>query len=99
MKSQLIGKDPDAQKDRGQEEKEMMTEGEMVGWHHWLNGQEAEQTGDSERQGDLVCCRTWGHKESDTTELLNNKQRQGPFEHRVPSHHMGHSTLKSTLAQ
>jgi len=40
MKSQLIGKDPDAQKDRGQEEKGMMTEGEMVGWHHWLNGQE-----------------------------------------------------------
>ena len=66
MKSQLIGKDPDAQKDREQEEKGM-TEDKMVGWHHWLNGQESEQTGDSERQGGLVCFRTQGHKESDTT--------------------------------
>ena len=41
-KSWLIGKDPDAGKDWGQEEKEGMTEDEMVGWHHQLNGQEFE---------------------------------------------------------
>ena len=46
-----------------------MTEDEMVGWHHHLNGQEFEQTqGDSEGQESLVCCNPWGHKESDTTE-------------------------------
>ena len=44
------------------------TEGEMVGWHHRLNGREFEQTpGDSEGQGSLVCCSVWGCKESDTT--------------------------------
>ena len=43
-----------------------------VGWHHWLNGHEFEQTpGDSEGQGGLACCSPWGHKESDTTEWLN----------------------------
>ena len=51
-----------------------MTEDEMVGWHHQLNGQEFEQTlGDGEEQGSLVCCSPWGLKESDTTERLNNK--------------------------
>ena len=41
----------------------------MVGWHHHLNGHEFEQTpGDGERQGNLVCCSPWGHRESDTTE-------------------------------
>ena len=45
-----------------------MTEDEMTGWHHQLNGQELEQTqGDSEGQGSLVCCSPWGRKESDTT--------------------------------
>ena len=45
----------------------------MVGWHHRLNGHEFEKTeGDSEGPGSLVCCSPWGHKESDTTELLNN---------------------------
>ena len=45
-----------------------VTEGEMVGWYHRLNGHESEQTlGDSESQGSLVCCSPWGHKESDTT--------------------------------
>jgi len=44
-----------------------MTEDEMVGWHHRLNGHEFEQTlGDGERQGNLACCRSWGGKESDT---------------------------------
>ena len=46
----------------------------MVGWHHQLNGHEFEQTaGDSEGQGDLICYSPWCHKESDKTELLNNK--------------------------
>ena len=56
VKSQIIGKDPDAGKDRRQEEK-VTTEDEMVGWHHWLNGHESEQTlGDGEEQGSLACC-------------------------------------------
>ena len=67
MKSWFIGKYPDAEKDWGQEEKGMTEEG-MVGWHHWLNGHEFEQTPrHSEGQGSLVCCNSWGHKESDTT--------------------------------
>ena len=50
-----------------------MTEDEMVGWHHRLNGYEFEPTlGDSEGQGSLACCSPQGGKESDTTELLNN---------------------------
>ena len=53
-----------------------MTEGEMVGWRHWLNGHEFEQAlGDSERQGNLGCCSPRGSKESNTTEWLNNKHR------------------------
>ena len=52
-----------------------MTEDEMVGWHHRLNGHEFEQSlGDDEGQGSLVCCSPWGHKELNTTELLNNKK-------------------------
>ena len=58
MKSQFIAKDPVAGKDWGQEKR--MTEDEMVGWHHWLNGLEFEQiSGDSEGQGRLVCCCPW----------------------------------------
>ena len=68
-KGKLIGKDPYAGKDWGQEEKRM-TEDEMVGWHHRLNGHEFDQTpGDGEGQGSLACCRPWGRKESDTTEV------------------------------
>ena len=45
-----------------------MTENEMIGWHHQINGHESEQApGDSEGQGSLVCCSSWGHKELDTT--------------------------------
>ena len=67
VKSRLIGKGHDAWKDWGQEEKEA-TEDEMVGWHHQLNGLEFEQTqGDSDRQRSLVCCSSWGCKESDMT--------------------------------
>ena len=58
--SQLIGKIPNAGKDWGQEEKRA-TEYGMVGWHHWLNGHEFEQTpGESEGQGTLMCCSPWG---------------------------------------
>ena len=45
-----------------------MTEDEMVGWYHCLDGHELEQTqGDSEGRGSLADCRSWGHRESDTT--------------------------------
>ena len=65
-KSWLIGKDPDAGKDRRREK--WVTEDEMVGWHHWLNGHEFEQTlGDTDWQGSLVGCSPWGRKELDTT--------------------------------
>ena len=70
-KSWLIGKDPDAGKDWRQEKKGM-TEDEMVGWHHRLNGHGFGWTlGVGDGQGGLVCCSPWGHKESDTTEQLN----------------------------
>ena len=50
-----------------------MTEDEMVGWHHRLNGHEFEQTqGDSEGQGSLACCSPCGHKESDKIKQLKN---------------------------
>ena len=49
-----------------------MTENEMVGWHHRLNGHEFEQAqGGGDGQGSLVCYSLWGHKEQDTTEQLN----------------------------
>ena len=52
-----------------------MTEDEMVGWHHQFNGHELGQTlGDSVGHGNLACCSPWGHKESDTTERLNNNK-------------------------
>ena len=70
-KNWLTGKDPDAGKDWGQEEKGM-TEDEMVRWHHWLDGHEFEQaTGVGDGQGSLPCCSPQGRKESDMTEWLN----------------------------
>ena len=67
----LIWKDPDAGKDWGQEEKGM-TEDEMAGWHHQLDGHGFGWTpGIGDGQGGLACCNSWGHKESDTTEQLN----------------------------
>ena len=70
-KNWLIRKDPEAGKDWRQEEKGT-TEDEMIGWHHWLNGHEFEQTlGVGDRHRSLACCCPWGHKESDTTEWLN----------------------------
>jgi len=45
----------------------------MAGWHHRLNGHEFEKAlGDGENQGSLACCSSWGHKELDMTERLNN---------------------------
>ena len=63
MKSQVTGKDSNAGKDGGQEEKGV-TEDKVVGWHYRLNRHEFEQTlGENEGQGRLVCCSVWGHKE------------------------------------
>ena len=68
-KSWLIGKDPDAGKDWGQEEE--MTEDEMVGWYHWRSGHGFGWTlGVGDGQGGLVCCGSWSCKESDMTEWL-----------------------------
>ena len=70
-KSWLIGKDFDAGRDWGQEEKGI-TEDEMAGWHHWLDGCESEWTpGVVDGQRGLGCCDSWGRKELDTTERLN----------------------------
>ena len=66
-----LEKTHDAGKDWRQEEKDM-TEDEMVGWHHWLNGNEFEQApGDGGGQGSLLCCTPWGLKELDRTLGLN----------------------------
>ena len=74
-KSRLLRKDPDAGKDLRQEEKRM-TEDEMVGWHHLLNGCEFEQAWeDGEGPGSLECCNPWGRKESDMTEQQNNSNK------------------------
>ena len=68
-KSWLIGKDSDAGRDWRQEKG--MTEDEMAGWHHWLDGRESEWTpGVGDGQGGLACWDSWGCKESDTTERL-----------------------------
>ena len=68
VKSKVIGKDPDAGKDRRQEEKEM-AEDEMVEWDHRLDGHEYEQAlGDNEWEGSPEYCSPWGHKELDMTE-------------------------------
>ena len=70
-KKWLLGKDPNTGKDWRQEEKGM-TEGEMVGWHHWLDRHEFEQApGAGVGQGSLACWSPWGWKELDMTEQLN----------------------------
>ena len=66
VKSQLIGRDPDAGKDCWQ--KERRQKDEMMRWHHRLNGHEFEETlQNSERKGSLFCCRTCNHRVSDMT--------------------------------
>ena len=75
-KSWLIGKDPDAGKDWGQEEKGT-TEDDMVGWHHWLNAHGFGWIqGVVDGQGGLACCSSWGHKELDMTDYLNLYRRR-----------------------
>ena len=70
-KNWLTGKDPDAGKDWRQEEKGM-TEDEMVGWHHWIDGHEFDQALEvGDKQQSLACCSPWCHKESGTTEQLS----------------------------
>ena len=82
--SQLTRKDPDAGKDCRQEEKGM-TEDEMVGCYHQLNRHEFERAlGDGDGQGRLVWCSPWGGKESDRTELLNNKKPWNSFCYILP---------------
>ena len=71
VKSWFIREDSDAGKDRRQGEK--MTEDELIGWHHWLDGHEFEQTlGDGKGHGILACYSPWIHKESDRTQIPNN---------------------------
>ena len=73
-KSRHMWKDPNAGKDRGQQE-EGVTEDEMVGRHHRLNGHEFEWTlGNSEERGSLACCSPWGRKQLDVTQRLNNNK-------------------------
>ena len=79
VKSWLVRKDPDGGKDWRQEEKRM-TEDEMIGWRHRLNGNEFEQApGDGEGKGTLACCSSWGRKEWDMTERLNKCICVKPF--------------------
>ena len=74
-KSRLIRKDPDGEKD-GRQEETGTTEDEMVGRHHWLDGQEFEQApGVGEGQGSPPCCSSWGCKESDATEQMDGNNR------------------------
>ena len=79
VNSQLIGKDPDTQKDWEHKEKGT-TEDEMVGWHHWFSGHEFGQTpGDGEGQGSLACCSPWSYKELETTCQLSNDNNHPVF--------------------
>ena len=71
-----------------------MTEDERVGWHHQLNRHEFEQAlGDGDGQGGLACYSPWGHKESDTTELLNNNNK---VYNSIMSKKCSHPNLKIT---
>ena len=95
VKSWLLGKDPDAGKDWGQEEKGT-TEDEMVRWHHQLNGHGFGWTpGVGDGLGGLACCGSWGCKESDTTEWLNWTVSFGAFgEQEVLSVFIDYTSLK-----
>ena len=93
-KNWLIGKDPDAGKDWRQEGRGM-TEDEMVGWHHQLDGHELEQAmGLGNGQGSLVCCSPCGRKESDMTERdwteLNTMEQVGPEQMLASQLRLGH---------
>ena len=93
-KSWLIGKDPDAWRDWGQEEKGT-TEHEMAGWHHRLDAHEfgwTPRVGDG--QGGLACCDSWGRKEWDTTEWLNWTVLRGK---KISNRNMDHVKMHNTL--
>ena len=95
-KSWLIGKDSDAGRDWGQEQKGM-TEDEMAGWHHWLDGHEFEWTRELVMDREAwraAVMGSWGRRESDTTELLNWIE---PFSAKLLSHPGCHITLSSVL--
>ena len=98
-KNWLLGKDPDAGKDWRLEEKGT-TEGEMFGWHHWLDGHEFEQSpavGDG--QGSLMCCNLWGCKAWDTTEWLNwTDSKQNWEQMKSGSHPLTHAHPASALS-
>ena len=95
-KTWLIGKDSDAGRNWGQEEKGM-AEDEMAGWHHWLDGRESEWTlGVGDGQGGLACCDSWGRKDSDTTERLNWTELKVHFSSTKTS---GYSFKYSALTQ
>ena len=96
-KSWLIGKDSDAGRDWGQEEKGT-TEDEMARWHHWLKGHEFEWTpGVGDGQGGPVCCDSWCCKELDTTELLNWTELKGLQSHSTLCDHMDYSPPGSSV--
>ena len=64
-----------------------MTEDEMVGGHHQLNGHEFEQAlRDGEGQGSLTCCSPWGRKELDTTEQQQQQGREDPLQENMATH-------------
>ena len=90
VKNWLTGKDPVSGKDWRQEEKRV-TENEMVGWHHQLDGHEFEQApGVGDGQRSLACYSPWGRKESDMTEQLNWTELKGPQdEYLYPEWHDG----------
>ena len=72
-----------------------MTEDKMVGWHHRLSGHEFEQnSGDSEGQGSLACCRPGGRKESDTTEQVNNNTNLARARVHISEHTEPYNVLK-----
>ena len=78
-KNWLIRKNSDAGKDWRQKKKGM-TEYEIVGWHHWLNGHEFEEAlGDGDGQASLACCSPWSRKQSDKTERLHNNKSVSGF--------------------
>ena len=95
---QNFGKDPDAGKDWGQEEKGT-TEDETVGWHHQLNGHRFGWTlGVGDEQGGLECCGSWGHKESNRTEQLNwLKITQGTLSLLLSGARQNHNYPQKTL--
>ena len=77
-KNWLVGKDQDAGKDWGQEEKGT-SENEIAGWHHWFNGLESEQTsGDSEGQGSLTCFSPWATRSWTRLSDWTTSPHQGP---------------------